>query len=506
MSCDSVIFLVRRTRILFLLFGLSLTSACSEPVDGYSRDTHGNAFISGISLSPGSSCILNALRRRSFFSSWEFSVGAVSDIGVQSNIDLLREALAFCGSDTDYKNNFAHSSCQLDPDAQLPQTVPVSVNGCDVPRTSYLCTLENQSYQVQLPSCGTQEKFYIRFNYEYDTYGFCDTVECREILELAAESWSTYIRNDFSIVPAYTNAQIHHPSSSGTAHFTYNVGHPVDDILIFVGSEPVSRSDDRLAFTTTVAANSENDFIRNDPPGRADWQPYVATITFATLESNSNNCHFGAAWNKGRNYSSNTICDLQTIAAHELGHALGVSLLNPGFNRNFKTTLRDIPLLGVPIPDDQYFCGKHAAVAQEAYERGDSFYSGHIDTSFYHPPIVLDENTLLESLLETGKIIIGQGFYPAKINDLSHINVESSWSAGQRNPVLMQIINQGGRYGPSLLDRMMLADIGYTLIAGAETEALQCTGDYCNVLLNAKPTPLKSSQTNVLLAAPCNNN
>ncbi|UWQ19656.1 hypothetical protein [Jannaschia sp. M317] len=75
----------------------------------------------------------------------------------------------------------------------------------------------------------------IQFDYRFDSAGFYDA-EKRATLQEAARIWGEILQDDFDEVPAGISFTIDNPSAGGTRE-TIVLDAPIDDLLIFMGTE-----------------------------------------------------------------------------------------------------------------------------------------------------------------------------------------------------------------------------------------------------------------------------
>ena len=161
--------------------------------------------------------------------------------------------------------------------------------------------------------------FTIKFDYRFDTNGFFDDPDARAALEAAADLWENVILDEFDDVPAGTTLDIRNPVTSASE--TVVLSSAVDDIIVFVGATQLSGNvlgfagpDGVNAAGDVFAARISSDFRGTGPV--TDFEPWAGTITF---DADTN-------WNFGDAPLAQSQSDFISVAAHEIGHILGIGI------------------------------------------------------------------------------------------------------------------------------------------------------------------------------------
>ncbi|MCR9256921.1 MAG: hypothetical protein NXI16_12605, partial [Alphaproteobacteria bacterium] len=155
----------------------------------------------------------------------------------------------------------------------------------------------------------------ITFDYRFDTAGFF-TTEVRAGLDEAARIWSTYLKDDFTDVPAGTVLRIADPVTGQTQSVTLESD--IDDILIFAGAKDISGS-------TLAQAGPETNVDGDIYNARTDGSFRVAAASNFEPWAGSLLVDTGTDWD----YSTGTVeagkFDFVSVMMHEIGHVLGIS-------------------------------------------------------------------------------------------------------------------------------------------------------------------------------------
>jgi hypothetical protein len=165
--------------------------------------------------------------------------------------------------------------------------------------------------------------FNIKFDYRFDTEGFF-TPEKKEVLEAAANLWSSYIRDEFPDVFLHsTEVPIASVSETSDTEFTISsqrqtvtLEEPIDDILIFAYSLDFPENSTTIANGGVFANYTQGSDLDKRFNGE-DFQPWLGTIYFNT----DTNFYFDST------PTSDNVPDDQkdffSVALHEIGHVLG---------------------------------------------------------------------------------------------------------------------------------------------------------------------------------------
>ena len=160
--------------------------------------------------------------------------------------------------------------------------------------------------------------FDIAFDYRFDSTGFFDDPAARAALEAAAARWEALIGDAFDPVPAGTTFTVDDPSASGTDR-TVTLDRAIDDLLIFVGAEPlpgplaIAGADGFDADGDVLRARISDDFRGQGPV--TDYEPWAGTISFEIDP--------GAPWSFDVDAPVAGRSDFLSVAMHEIAHVLG---------------------------------------------------------------------------------------------------------------------------------------------------------------------------------------
>ena len=224
----------------------------------------------------------------------------------------------------------------LDGEAYLAAHADVALAGVD-PSEHWVASGEAEGRSRFAPA-EEDHRFSIVFDYRFDTEGFFDDPARREALEAAADMWEDQIRDDFPIVPAGTELIFPRPTPIVTTEIPQvRLNYAVDDMVIFVGSDPnlsdfsgipasAAESIFPLEFGASVTNVAPDGQLRFDD--RVDYTPSHGSIRFNS----------SLTWNFSLDGADVQPSDLDfvAIAAHEIGHALGI---NNGTNNAFSSNI-----------------------------------------------------------------------------------------------------------------------------------------------------------------------
>jgi hypothetical protein len=175
----------------------------------------------------------------------------------------------------------------------------------------------------------TGSSFDIRFDYRYDTNGFFNDPQRRAVLEAAANTWESIIKDEFPDVPVGTETPfVGNPQTDTDDTFVTDT--PIDDLLVFVGAR-------NLGGSTLAAAGPSGFFQSNLRYTGSNFEPWIGSASFDA----STNWFFDPTLDTADDIPSDAY-DFYAIALHELAHVLGfgtsqafeslTSVSNPSFN------------------------------------------------------------------------------------------------------------------------------------------------------------------------------
>ena len=168
--------------------------------------------------------------------------------------------------------------------------------------------------------------FNIQFDYRFDAQGFFSDPLRKNTLEQAANIWESYIKDDFTAIPAGESLSVpitYLTNVSGTGYSTgttsqaVTLSQPIDDLLIFVYSLSLPSGSTTQGVGGSFGqwqVGSDRDIRYNGN----NFEPWAGTIYF----NSSSNFFFDQTSNTSNDITSNQ-SDFLTIALHEIGHVLG---------------------------------------------------------------------------------------------------------------------------------------------------------------------------------------
>ena len=183
---------------------------------------------------------------------------------------------------------------------------------------------------VRVESLETRQllSFSFQFDYRYDSTGFFNTQVRRDTLNAAGQMLSTRIADALSAVtPSGSNTfsvNLRNPTTGDSTTIS-NPSIPTDTVIVFVGARDLDGStlgqggpngwsaSGTTAWTTTVRGRGNSGATATP---RTDFAPKTGSISF----DSATNWFFGVT-TAGL---SSTQSDFYSVAAHELGHVLGV--------------------------------------------------------------------------------------------------------------------------------------------------------------------------------------
>lgn len=190
--------------------------------------------------------------------------------------------------------------------------------------------------------------FDIRFDYRFDESNFF-TPERKAILEQAGNIWSSYIRDEFTSIPAEETLTF--PIDSVERNVILDES--IDDLLIFVSSVELDSEDLTLGeggfYADFIIGSDRQERIQGD-----NFEPWLGTIEF---NANAEDKFYFDSTPETLGDIPNDKQDFLSLALHEIGHVLGIGIA-PTFNDQIQNntftgtnsvTLND----SQPIPLDQ---------------------------------------------------------------------------------------------------------------------------------------------------------
>lgn len=172
----------------------------------------------------------------------------------------------------------------------------------------------------------------IVFDYRFDDAGFFDPPERREALEDAAQIWTARLTDDFPARPADDMLLTVDPEDPYSEEPLYvTLEEEVDDLIIFTAcsEDLTSQGLTSIMSGSTFFMVDENGEIILTPDDErfaaSDYQPWVSSISF----------HCSENWSFDNSPETDDppagTVDFLSVAAHEIGHALGCAASVPAF-------------------------------------------------------------------------------------------------------------------------------------------------------------------------------
>ena len=191
--------------------------------------------------------------------------------------------------------------------------------------------------------------FDIRFHYQFDKGYFSDNPKRQNTLETAALIWQRIIAED---MPAVDQGSFNMTDDETGIRHTVPLEDPIDDILVVVYAFPLESSSTKAyGGNSYMRSNPEN----SDGDNAADISPKIGYLVFNT--EGSRPWFFDQTPETSDDIPRDTHYDFLSTALHELGHALGflsgdyeaAGVLGDGFFTGVHATAWND---GEPIPMD----------------------------------------------------------------------------------------------------------------------------------------------------------
>jgi hypothetical protein len=156
----------------------------------------------------------------------------------------------------------------------------------------------------------TGSSFDIRFDYRYDTNGFFNDPQRRAVLEAAANTWESIIKDEFPDTPVGTETPfVGNPQTNTDDTFVTDA--PIDDLLVFVGAG-------NLGGNTLAVAGPSGFSQSNLRYTGSNFEPWIGSASFDA----STKWFFDPTLDTADDIPSDAF-DFYSVALHELAHVLG---------------------------------------------------------------------------------------------------------------------------------------------------------------------------------------
>lgn len=187
--------------------------------------------------------------------------------------------------------------------------------------------------------------FNIQFDYRYDSTGFFDKTERRELLEAAARMWEKRIQDNFAPVPAGTRISVLNPRTQREEMVLLQ--QEIDDLVVFVGTNSGMGSRMAVAGPTTRWYQQLDREFPADARMRIEGRDFEPWAGFLAINPDPEIPFFfdttpDTDWDIPPNsYES---YDFLGLVMHELGHVLGVGTSNAFRNLSSLQSLQGLSL------------------------------------------------------------------------------------------------------------------------------------------------------------------